>query len=364
MLRILFDHQAFSWQQFGGITRYIVELARHLPADIQPMFPPMLSENAYLDMLPEAMRPHVSRSDMANFRVRKKVYEFLNCRRSRSLLHSATVDIIHPTYYNPYYLRYDVPSVVTVHDFTHERFADMLPDSRSVIANKRRVVMAADRIIAISESTRRDIMEFYGLPAERIDVVYHGYTPMTAEAEVAGLPERYILFVGERKGYKNFSTLLTAFASIARRYPDLHLVCAGRQFTTQEFDSIRLNGVADRVTAFPAYGGQLATLYRRATAFIFPSLYEGFGLPVLEAFSAGCPTALSDNSSLPEVGGDGALYFDASDPGAIADTIVHLVEMDDIQRRSLLDKASCRLKQFSWTKTAEQTANIYRSIIE
>lgn len=368
MIRVLFDHQAFSWQQFGGITRYIVELARHLPDDIKPVFPAMLSENAYLDMLPGNMHPKVSSWNFANYRVRKKLYELINSRRSRSIINRGDIDIIHPTYYNPYYLRQSRrPSVITVHDFTHERFPDMLPDSRTVIPNKRRTVMAAGRIIAISESTKRDIMEFYGLPSERIDVIYHGYTPMSVPATVpAGmppLPHRYILFVGERGRYKNFDTFARAFAAVAADDTGLHLVCAGRTFSPDEIALLRSLHIAGRVTAFRAYGDQLATLYASAIAFIFPSLYEGFGLPVLEAFSAHCPVGLSNTSSLPEVGGDGAFYFDPTSTDDIADTISRLISMTDGERGQLIDRADKRLAQFSWQNTAAATAALYRTLV-
>ncbi len=366
MINILFDHQAFSWQQFGGITRYIIELSRHLPADTVPMFPPMLSENAYLDMLPDNIAPVVSRWDFSNFRVRKKLYEYLNRFHTVSIIKKQHPDILHPTYYNPYYLRYKkIPTVITVHDFTHERFPSMLSDSRSVIENKRRTVKAADRIIAISESTKRDLMEFYNLPEERIDVIYHGYTPMSTNnnaVNIPSLPEHYVLFVGERGPYKNFATFAKAFAQLTHSNPELKLVCAGKLFKTSESEFLKHLNLTDRTIAFPAYGNQLATLYRNASAFIFPSLYEGFGLPVLEAFSACCPTGLSNTSSLPEVGGDGALYFDPKSADDIAATIDQLLRMDNKQRLSLINNATAQLSKFSWEKTGKQTAEIYRSL--
>lgn len=363
-MKVLFDHQSFSWQKIGGISRYIVEIARHMPADVEPAFTPgLLSECVYLDQLPAGMAPYHSWR-FANYRVRKKLYEAVGRIRSRRALSSGGIDVLHPTYYDPYFLcRRKVPYVITVHDFTHERFPDMLPDSRRVIPAKRRTVEEADAIIAISENTASDLTEFYGIPRERIDVIHHGYTPLSAQSPepVAGLPGEFTLFVGERGRYKNFSRFAEAFAIVATQMPDMGMVCAGRPFSADETALLRRLGIEGRSMSVFATPGMLDYMYSKAACFVYPSLYEGFGLPVLEAYSASCPTVLARASCLPEIGADGALYFDPLDPADMASAIITASTDADV-RAHIREAAAKRLTDFSWQRTAEATADVYRRI--
>ena len=180
-MKVLYDTQVFAWQRFGGISRYFVELMRHMPKGISPVLPaPFFSENAYLPDL--GMRLPVKRLDIGSFRLRKKLYEWADNSMARQQLRGGAFDVFHPTYYNDYFMNAigPKPFVLTVHDFTHERYPDLLPDSRKVIKRKKRLAMAASRIIAISENTRRDIMEYYGIDESKIDVIHHGYSSLSS----------------------------------------------------------------------------------------------------------------------------------------------------------------------------------------
>lgn len=357
-MKVLYDCQIFNSQKVGGISRYFAELAGALPDDIDPHFAVRRSRSIYLEQLGIATMPNVP--------FKRYILKAVNYARSRRLLERGDYDVFHPTYYNPYYIPLvKHPTVVTVHDMIHERFPGNFTPGDTTAEVKRQTVEHADRIIAISESTRRDILDLYDIDPAKISVVYHGRNILSdAGAEINGLPEHYILFVGGRPRYKNFERLVKAFAEVRRVHPDVKLICTGAPFKKGEQEMIVAAGLrpGDDVRHIFVSDPQLRRLYAGALCFVFPSLYEGFGFPVLEAFDAGCPAVLSDRSSLPEIGGDGALYFDPEDIGDMRDRILECIDSQTL-RDSLISRGHARADLFSWKRTAEQTAEIYRSLV-
>src|SRR5690606_10808995 len=143
------------------------------------------------------------------------------------------------------------------------------------------------------------------------------------------LPGRFLLFVGQRGRYKNFSFLVEALSAIAADYPDIHLVCTWQSFDRQEQEHFKSKGLADRIHYVQASDAELAYLYRHAACFVFPTLYEGCGMPVLEAFQQDCPVLLSNTSSFPEVGGDAVIYFDPKDTGSLLSALRRILDHGD-----------------------------------
>lgn len=353
-LRVLYDAQIFTSQKFGGISRYFVELMRNMPEDITTDVAARYSHNVYIrDVKPIPDFPGVP--------FKKDIVKVLNNSCSRAKIAAGDFDVFHPTYYNPYFLRQlKRPYVVTVHDMIHERFPESFSLSDPTVRFKREIVERADHIIAISESTRRDLIDMYGLSDDRVSVVYHGATCDSGViTSIGGLPERYILFVGDRNRYKNFSRLAEAFAAICSRYPELQLVCTGRSFNKHETAQLDLLGITSRVKHFFVSDSQLRYLYAHADLFVFPSLFEGFGFPVLESFAAGCPIVLSNTSSLPEIAGDGGVYFDPTRVDEMSDAIVRVLDDRDL-RQAMTRRGHEIVKQFTWQRTAALTADIYR----
>jgi glycosyltransferase involved in cell wall biosynthesis len=171
------------------------------------------------------------------------------------------------------------------------------------------------------------------------------------------------LYVGERCRHKNFNTLLRAFASLAAAFPSLHLVCASQKaFDRSELGLIRELGLAGRCTSLTVDDEQLKFLYENAALLVYPSLYEGFGLPILEAFASNCPVALGDTSCFPEIAGDAAFYFDPSDVTSIAQALKRLLS-DSALRHELMRRGQERLRSFSWTTAAERTVAVYRKCL-
>ena len=283
-------------------------------------------------------------------------------------------DIIHRTYYYP------VPAaprsartVLTVHDMIHEK-CPLDFSSRDPIAKwKAKAVAKADHIICVSNQTRQDLLSLYDIKSAKVSVTHLGFDPLHSlethrspaefRLHALGADVPYLLYVGSRAGYKNFSGLLAAYASSPRLHGSFRLLCfGGGAFSESERSMIAEHGAGGDVVQMGGSDAVLAECYRNAMLFVYPSLYEGFGIPPLEAMSLGCPVACSNASSIPEVVGDAALTFDAADPLAIRAALEWALNSKS-ERDRLIEKGRQRCLQFSWRRCAEETARIYRETL-
>lgn len=369
-INVLLDHQIFSTYVYGGISRYFCELIKHLNGNtaITINLPSIYSNNNYLREIPGInYKPFI---ENIRFRGKAHLLNILNRRISRTSLKKQSFDIFHPTYYDPYFLNHiaDKPFVLTIHDMIHELYAGHFLPQDNTAKWKRLLIKKASKIITVSENTKRDVVRYYGLDESKIEVIYLAnslYYDATVEFNnKIRLPDRYILYVGDRKGYKNFDTFIRAASQILLRDKGLHIVCAGGcKFSVEELELFTKLRISGRVYHYSMIGDQLlAHLYHKASAFIYPSLYEGFGLPVLESFACGCPAIVSNSSSLPEVAADAAVYFDPQDSLSI-ETSISNVLYDKKLVQKLRNMGFERLKCFSWDKTAKKTQSIYMGLL-
>ena len=268
-----------------------------------------------------------------------------------------------------------LPRVVTVHDLIYEAYPDVFPKARlmALRALVPRMLRRADRVITISEASARDIAERYDVPRPKIVVIHlgPGRAPLALEDDEidrhvrdAGVREPYVLSVATTQRHKNLAALIEAFAQARRAEPDLTLAlvgAAGRADATLRAAIVRA-GLADAVALCGRVDdATLDALYARAQLFVYPSLYEGFGLPLLEAMERGVPVLSSDATSLPEVGGEACEFVDARRPEAIAQAIVDLAG-DGERRGRLVDAGRMRAAQFTWRRAAEETIAVYDSV--
>jgi len=270
-------------------------------------------------------------------------------------------------------------SVVTIHDCIHLMFPQYLPNRMALAYASTSIRLAArraTRVLTVSESSKRDILRFVPVPPEKIDVIYNAYDERfgiePAEEEVVRVRERYqltdefVLYAGNVKPHKNLERLIEAFDLVRRRgLPHLKLVLIGDDIS--RYTALRRAVHRHQLHKYVRFLGYmpeetLAVMYRLAAVFVFPSLYEGFGLPPIEAMASGTPVVTSNVSSLPEVAGDAALLVDPYDPAAIADGIDRVLR-DESLRRDLRVKGLARAKQFSWESSVRRVHDIYMQAV-
>ncbi|MCD7709990.1 MAG: glycosyltransferase family 4 protein [Porphyromonadaceae bacterium] len=354
-MKVLFDYQGFI-QRVGGVSRYHVELIRHFTR-VEGILPPLFSENLYLSEIgvrrlnpfPQIHLPFL----------RKNAYKVMDQLISLYFLERGDYDIFHPTYLNPYYLRHvkGKPVVVTIHDLIQEKMERF--DSRKIRRRRKKVLKKVDAVIAISEQTKRDLLHFYDLDEKKVTVVYHGIDPTPVACDgPAPYTFPYLLYIGTRAYHKNFKAFLRAFAQVQG---DIRLVCTGFPFQAEELSLIRQLGLEGRIIQQFVSDEELTRLLGHALAFVFPSLMEGFGLPILEAWRCGCPCIISDIPCFREVADDAALYFCPESVDDMAAVMNRAIE-DAPLLRGVKEKAARRLELFTLDKTARETEEVYFSL--
>ncbi|GAB3576051.1 glycosyltransferase family 1 protein [Spirosoma luteolum] len=366
-MRTFFDYQTFSLQAYGGISRYYTELITGInkTEDNEAYLPLLVSDNIHL--AEAGIAPGLSLRRYGFYKKVQIMYR-LNQLYTVAKLKSKEFDVFHPTYYDPYFLPYlpKKPFVVTFLDMIQEKFSSQFPDlddNGVTFARKKIVAERADRIIAISESTKKDIVEYLHVDPAKIEVIYLGSSfEVATKVPVEGSKKPYLLYVGRRERYKNFAGMMVAISAVLIKH-DVELVCAGGgAFSKEEQEFLKAQGVSNLVRQEPIDDEKLKKMYQHAVGFIFPSLYEGFGIPVLEAFACGCPCVLTNQSSLPEVAGDAALYADPAVPESMALCVDRLIT-DQVLREELTRRGFERLKQFSWKNTVTRTISLYHQLV-
>jgi glycosyltransferase involved in cell wall biosynthesis len=254
--------------------------------------------------------------------------------------------------------------VVTVYDMIHERYAEMFSTVDRTSAAKLATTQRADHVICISESTRRDLLEAFDLPEHKVSVVHLGFDYFQESVSVKRNGKPYIFYVGHRGFYKNFKGFLRAYASSVLLRDNFDVVCfGGGPFTGAEvnlFNELKLSNT--QVLQRSGNDVALADGYRNAAVFVYPSLYEGFGIPPLEAMSVNCPVVCSNASSIPEVVGDGGEYFNPLDLDSIRHALEQVLTSRE-RRENLIENGKRRCSQFSWQQCAFQTSEIYKGLM-
>lgn len=362
-MRILFDHQIFCLQQYGGISRYYSEIARGLASMTDnkvEIFAPLYL-NEYLSSLGSVRLKGVKIPNLP--KLGRFVAWGMNTSLALSMVRSRhDIDIFHETYYSEVdYCPRAARRIVTVYDMISEKFVKQYPGRERICRMKALAVSRADHVICISENTRKDLVDILGVDQEKVSVVYLGCKAgMSVLEERMPVNKPYILFVGKRGGSKNFEMLLNAYSHSLKLRRELVLLCfGGGPFSRKEQILMEgLNIPASSVVQISGDDNLLSGLYLSATAFIYPSLYEGFGLPLLEAMSLGCPVICSNASSFPEVVGNAAVLFDPEDADAIQDAIEKVVFSTDM-KDTLIQRGHERCEQFSWSKCTTETMRVY-----
>ncbi|HEY0108199.1 MAG TPA: glycosyltransferase family 1 protein, partial [Fibrella sp.] len=284
-MKVLYDHQAFTGMTYGGVTRYFYELMQAYAHrdDIDFELSLQFSNNEYLD---KASFSSHRRYGFSHWRNVSRLASAVNRLYSNQRVRTGDYSVFHPTYYHNYFLRNlgNKPLVVTFHDATSERYSKQYPDVGEHLSEAKKIQLTrADKIIAVSEFSKQEILRFFPVAEEKIEVIHLGTAFSQQRAYVPTVPDAhpYLLYVGKRGLYKNFDGFFRAIQPVLRQHPNLHLICGGGgAFSASEKETFQAAGFEKRVHYRSITDLSLYELYHQAEAFVFPSLNEGFGIPV------------------------------------------------------------------------------------
>lgn len=384
-MKVLFDFDGFK-ETVGGVSRCTVNLIAHFPNWVETEISIDVCDNIYF--LKSNIKPDVNpcKVNLNNFitqrdfwgkvklfRLAQKLlpsfptYRNVNKPLSIEALTRQNFDIFHcpSTTADTYFLDYikEKPFVLTVHDMVSELF--FAPNNFQTRV-KMKLLPLASHVVTISQKSKEDLMRIMNVPEEKISVIYHGAPSVISTIPPRLIDNPYFLYVGKRAGYKNFNQTLVDFSLFAKDYPEVKLIATGAHFNNEENKMIRDLGLQNVVSNIFASESELASLYKHAVGFIFPSLYEGFGLPILEAFSYDCPVLLNDTSCFPEIAKDAGIYFHSRPDDNISDLpekLKMLYTMSSGERQSIIKKGKIRGRDFSWDKASSMLAEVYRKVL-
>jgi len=342
-MKVLYDSTIFYLQKYGGISRYFSELIKCVAG--------------YNDASVGIFKG----PNILPYRFSKLNNILLDYRLLRH-----KYDIYHPTYYS--YLikrRKGIKTVITVYDMIHELYSSEFKILNNDIDIKKNSILNADHIICISMTTKKDLMKIYNIKDEDISVIYlgislnnHGLAPLVFKK-----PQKpYILYVGKRSYYKNFNILLNAF-NVLDLKKDFDLVCfGGGEFSKEEMLEFGRLKLENSIMYIEGHDELLREYYKNAGFFVYPSLYEGFGFPVLEAMSNDCMVIASNAGSIPEIAGDAAMFFSPDKVDELCSCVKQVINNSHI-RDEYIKMGREKIKLFSWDKTTQETYNTYKKVL-
>jgi len=382
-MKILYDSQAFVMQDFGGVSNSFCKLIKNLPPDISYEISLEESDNLHLwenGLLQNLKHSKFSFKDFSSYYNgpgANKIYKLLSLtglytpvdwkarKKSIELLKKGDFDVFHPTFFDTYFLKHikKKPFVLTVHDTIFDVYEEQLGYKDKQITNREILCPKAAHIFAVSEHTANDIIKYYNIPEKKISVLYHGApSQIYRRRELDSIFNfKYILYVGNRDFYKGFWIMLEGLKDLLS-ISEYKLVCTGKDFTKEECSRIQKMNLTDKIIHFFTTSKDLQKLYNNAELFIYPSEYEGFGIPILEAFACGCPVLLSDASCFPEIGGNAATYFKSKDAQSLYHNANDILNNKELQR-NMIERGYKRLQNFSWKQSAEIMADEYRKLL-
>ncbi len=354
-MKVFYDYQVFQIQKRGGVSRYFFSVIESLAR--RQLANPVVSFGIHnSDLLADFSQTAKICGPTLRFpsvRYTDRPRNCLNRLLTRRLLESEKPNIWHPTYLWTPASGSRSPIVLTIYDLIHERFWGSRAGRDGTVNLRRRSLKNASAILTISESTRADVAEMYGVPDERLFV-----SPLANSLRISPDPTRlrrrpYLLFVGPRGHYKNFSLLLRTYSKSDSLRHEFEVICVGgaKPSTDERMRGINFVGnVNDQ---------ELANLYSDAFALVYPSRFEGFGLPLLEAMFYGCPVVTTRGGSLPEVGGDAVIYVDTDS----VDDLLSAIESLKVRglREAFAKRGREREKLYSWDRCADVTLAAYRT---
>ena len=364
--KILYDTQIFDIIAFGGIPRYYTEVLKGVNKNNE--FSAHLGSNFIKNKEIQALFNFPKTNNLVNslnlpsFGRIKNSLRRSNEKRVIHELKSGKYNIFHPSFYNPAYLDHlgSTKLVITIHDMIPELYPNQR-GYKEMAKNKAALIRKAHHIITVSSNTKKDLLHFFPEINEKIVTrIYLGCDIEHQEINNQTNKTNYLLYVGSREGYKNFDFLIDALSAVLNK--DLLLYTSGSPYTPKEMEKMKKAGIIDFVQRKFVSDEELAILYAEAKALLFPSEYEGFGLPIVEALKNNCPIILTQCSCFPEIAGEAGIYFENKNKDSFIEALSKLENKEFIANK--ISEGQKRLQYFSWKKNVEETEKCYKIVLQ
>ncbi len=364
LMKILYDFEIFTKQSFGGVSRYFYEIISRL--EKQKNF----DISVFLGINCSGYR-FDALSDIINITQKKINYPqnlhlllyYFNKLWFNRAIKSNNFDILHKTYYSDVGLGGKYKIISTIHDMTHEIYPGYFVKGDGTTELKKKCAKESNALICVSETTKNDLVNIFNIDPSIIKVIYHGITIKNNDSVKKIIDKPFILYVGQRWGYKNFNTLLSAYSYENNLNDNYILICfGGGEFNLSEKLFLKKNKLEDKVIHLSGNDDLLISLYKFADLLVYTSYYEGFGFPPLEAMECECPVLTSPGGSVKEVLGDSAVYFD---PASAEDLLIKMNTLinDRELREKMILSGKERVKQFTWEKSVYEHFKYYNEIL-
>ena len=360
--KIFFDHQIFTKQKIGGISNYFFNLGiEMIKMNLDIKFFSPLHRNKYLLQIPKKNRF----GSYVNFlpgRINNSI-DLINFHISKKYLDKNSYDLIHQTYYSKKILS-KLPKILTVFDLISEKYPNYFKNFKDLREEKKFSIENSQHLICISETTKNDLIEYFGVDPKKITVTLLASNLSNDLIEIKNkMLKNFILFIGNRRGYKNFDGFIEAFSKsnlIKKNFKIM--IVGGEKFGNEDFEILKKNEMTlDHIQIANEKKMSLSYIYSNVALMVYPSLYEGFGLPILEAMACGCPVLSSNGGSLQEVGGKNIEYFDPLDTDDMSFKFDKILS-SNTNLKNQIAHGYKQSQKFSWEKCAKETIQVYQNI--
>ena len=364
-MRILYDYAAFVMQGRGGVSRVLYELFKSVSelGDVEVMLFAGFHKNLYLRDAPQEVKRRIIGWYLPEKVIKQRVFMPINRLLFQIYARCFRPDVCHLTYFDLPRLPENCKVVITIHDMINELYPEMFAVDDPQCTWKKKAVKRADGVVCVSENTLKDLKKFIDLKNTETCVIYHGNSFADVEPISLTLDKPYFLYVGSRFiAYKNFYCVLETLAH-KEIGNNVSLVCfGGGDLKFQELKLIEKFGLSERVLQVSGSDELLAAYYKNASALIYPSTYEGFGLPPLEAMGFGCPVVVSSAPPMPEIVENAGLYFNPNSSDELAGCLKSVLSKKI--RKRLSDLGVQQSRKFQWNNKADQLTAFYKQLLK
>jgi glycosyltransferase involved in cell wall biosynthesis len=363
-MKILYDYKIFYQQKFGGISSYFYNLTNEFcKTDNRFLFYSPIHKNCYFKNIKKKNRIGNYLKFLPSAGI--KLYEAINHTLTDKIIENYKPDVIHETYYSLRKYKTKAKIICTVYDMINEVYPNFFKNHKQISSIKRETINRADKVICISNKTKEDLINYFSINENKIQVIYLA-SGFKNEKSTINLKKKYpnhLLFVGSRHGYKNYNNLISAYSKSKNLKENFKIIFfGGEKVSKLDYQVIKKNKLdSQNILFLNDKQTNLPFLYSNVAALVYPSFYEGFGLPIIEAMSFSCPVISSNGGALQEIGGNGIEYFNPHDIDDISFKLDKILSSGEILNNQIKYGLN-RSQKFSWEKCASETIQFYKDV--